>query len=339
MEKLLSVAIPTYNMEKYLNRCLDSFVIEDENLLNKLEVIVVNDGSKDSSSAIAHEYQQKYPDVFSVIDKENGHYGSCINAALKVATGKYFRIVDSDDWVDTNSLTVLMEDLSNREEDCLFTKFTVHDENKNEKIEQDISGLVWNKTIDLHTFEMPLNCIAMHNLTYKRALLNAIEYKQTTGICYTDSEYVYYPFSQADTLYCYDMSLYQYYIGRGEQSMNPATLEKNFSHFQLLFDSFQKYEVKKSNCNHYRIFCHYLRLFVTYMLQVHLLFDNNYDEKRDKYIRLIVTKLKIEEPVVYKSLLGIKTHHVPYVRIWNVNSFYGRLIHSLFVVYNKTKNL
>lgn len=337
MKKLLSVVIPTYNMEKYLNRCLDSFIIEDKDLLNKLEVIVVNDGSKDSSSAIAHEYQQKYPDVFSVIDKENGHYGSCINAALKVATGKYFRIVDSDDWVDTNSLTVLMEDLSNREEDCLFTKFTVHDENKNEKIEQDISDLVWNKTIGLHTFEMPLNCIAMHNLTYKRSLLSAIDYKQTTGICYTDSEYVYYPFSQADTLYCYDMSLYQYYIGRGEQSMNPATLVKNFSHFQLLFEVFQKSSVKKSNCNQERIYCHYMRLFVTYMLQVHLLFDERYDARRDEYIRSVMGKLKAEEPMAYNSLLNVNTHGIPYVRIWTLNSLLGRFMRSMLVTINRLR--
>lgn len=337
MEKLLSVAIPTYNMEKYLNRCLDSFVIEDKDLLNKLEVIVVNDGSKDSSSVIAHEYQQKYPDVFCVIDKENGHYGSCINAALKVASGKYFRIVDADDWVDTNSLSYFLKDLANREEDCLFTRFTVHDENKNEKIEQDISGLVWNKTIGLNTFEMPLNCIAMHNLTYKRSLLSAIDYKQTTGICYTDSEYVYYPFSQADTLYCYEISLYQYYIGRGEQSMNPVTLVKNFSHFQLLFEVFQKYNVKKSNCNHQRIYRHFLRLFVTYMLQVHLIYDKEYDYSREEYIRGVMQKLKTDEPNVFNSLLNVKTHGIPYVRLWVLNSFIGRFMRSILVALKRLR--
>lgn len=337
MEKLLSVAIPTYNMEKYLNRCLDSFVIEDKDLLNKLEVIVVNDGSKDSSSAIAHEYQQKYPNTFSVIDKENGHYGSCVNAALKVATGKYFRIVDSDDWVDTNNLYSLMSELTNREEDCIFTRFTICDENKNENIEQNISGLLWGKALDLHKFEMPLNCIAMHNLTYKRALLSAIDYKQTTGICYTDTEYVYYPFSQADTLYCYDKSLYQYYIGRGEQSMNPATQVKNFSHFQKLFNIFIDYKINKSNCNQQPVFRHYLQLFVTSMLQVHLLFDEKYDVERDKYIRSVMSELKTKEPTVYNSLQNVKTHGIPYVRIWALNSLFGRFLHSMLVTLNRLR--
>ena len=94
MEKILTIVIPTYNMQDYLHRCLDSLIVPEEQMKH-LEVLVVNDGSKDNSSAIAHEYQNKYPDTFRVIDKDNGHYGSCVNAALKIATGKYFRLVDA----------------------------------------------------------------------------------------------------------------------------------------------------------------------------------------------------------------------------------------------------
>lgn len=337
MEKLLSVAIPTYNMEKYLNRCLDSFVIEDKDLLNKLEVIVVNDGSKDSSSAIAHEYQQKYPNTFSVIDKDNGHYGSCINAALKVATGKYFRIVDADDWVDTDSLTILLKDFSNRNEDCIFTKFTLQNDNINKLIEQDTSALICCKTLNLNEFVMPENCMAMHNLTYRIQFLRSISYKQTIGICYTDSEYVYYPLSQAKTLYCYDLSLYQYYIGRGEQSMNPVTLVKNYSHFQLLFSSFFNSRINNGNCNHLIIYKHYLRLFVTYMFQVHILYDENYDTKRDKQLRNLMAELKTKEPVVYASLIATKTHKIPYIKVWYLGVWVGRLQHRIFAFINRVR--
>ena len=90
MNKILTIIIPTYNMEKYLRRCLDSLIIDEEGM-KQLEVLVINDGSKDSSSQIAHEYQDKYPDTFRVIDKENGNYGSCINRGLKEATGKYVK--------------------------------------------------------------------------------------------------------------------------------------------------------------------------------------------------------------------------------------------------------
>lgn len=83
-------------MEKYLRRCLNSLIIDEEGM-KQLEVLVINDGSKDSSSQIAHEYQNKYPDTYRVIDKENGNYGSCVNKGIVKATGKYFKILDADD--------------------------------------------------------------------------------------------------------------------------------------------------------------------------------------------------------------------------------------------------
>ena len=88
MSKLLTIVIPTYNMEAYLNRCLDSLLVSDEQM-KLLEVLVINDGSKDNSSAIAHEYEAKYPNTFRVIDKENGGHGSTINAGIKKARGKW----------------------------------------------------------------------------------------------------------------------------------------------------------------------------------------------------------------------------------------------------------
>ena len=92
MDKILTVIIPTYIMEDYLRYCLDSLLIKEN--FKQLEVLIINDGSKDSSSAIGHEYEQLYPEVFRVIDKENGNYGSCINRGLKEAKGKYVKILE-----------------------------------------------------------------------------------------------------------------------------------------------------------------------------------------------------------------------------------------------------
>ena len=102
MNKLLSIIIPTYNMEKYLHKCLDSLVVSDENMV-RLEVLVINDGSKDTSSQIAHEYEDKYSKTIRVVDKDNGNYGSCINRGLKEATGKYVKVLDADDYLDTDT--------------------------------------------------------------------------------------------------------------------------------------------------------------------------------------------------------------------------------------------
>ena len=109
MNKILTIVIPTYNMEKYLDKCLTSLVIEDRELMKQLEILVVIDGSKDRSSEIAHAYQVRYPQTFIVIDKENGNYGSCINRGLKEAAGKYIKVLDADDCYNSKSLQQHLE--------------------------------------------------------------------------------------------------------------------------------------------------------------------------------------------------------------------------------------
>ena len=111
MEKILTIVIPTYNMEKYLNRCLSSLVVEPD-WMDKLEVLVVNDGSKDRSQAIAQVYESQYPRTFKVIDKENGNYGSCINAALPVALGKNIKILDADYWFENANVPAFIDFLT-----------------------------------------------------------------------------------------------------------------------------------------------------------------------------------------------------------------------------------
>ena len=98
MKKILSVSIASYNVEKILSQTLDSCLVPE--IMDKLEVIVVNDGSKDGTAAVAEEYVKKAPETFVLINKENGGYGSTVNAGIQAATGKYFRLLDGDDWFD-----------------------------------------------------------------------------------------------------------------------------------------------------------------------------------------------------------------------------------------------
>lgn len=121
--KILSVVIPTYNMEEFLSRCLETLIV-DEKKLTRLEVLVINDGSKDSSLQIANKYHAIYPETIKVIDKENGNYGSCINRGLKEATGKYFRILDADDTFNKNALSKLLEVLDSSDDEMIITNYT-----------------------------------------------------------------------------------------------------------------------------------------------------------------------------------------------------------------------
>ena len=115
MNKIISIIIASYNVEDYLERNLSSIVKACHR--DEVEAVVINDGSTDGTLAIAQKFQTEYPEVVKVINKPNGHYGSCINAALKIATGKYFRIVDADDWVGTEALDSLIERLQTSDVD------------------------------------------------------------------------------------------------------------------------------------------------------------------------------------------------------------------------------
>lgn len=112
-------------MQDYLNRCLDSLVLQDPNLMEQLEVLIVNDGSKDCSSEIGHTYESKYLQTFRVIDKENGNYGSCVNRGLKEAQGKYIKVLDADDWFDTNAFACYLNDIAKVDTDMVLTDYRI----------------------------------------------------------------------------------------------------------------------------------------------------------------------------------------------------------------------
>ncbi len=101
-KKILSVSIASYNVEKFLDQTLESCLVPE--IMDRLEVIIVNDGSKDGTADVAKKYTEKWPDTFILVDKENGGYGSTVNVGIKTATGKYFRLLDGDDWFDKDGL-------------------------------------------------------------------------------------------------------------------------------------------------------------------------------------------------------------------------------------------
>lgn len=241
--KVLSVVVPTYNMEAYLPHCLDSVTRED--MPNTLEVIVVNDGSKDRSLEIAKQYQEKRPDIIQIIDKPNGHYGSCINEALKVATGKYFRPLDADDWFDTDALITLLNKLSSISVDLILTKSNQVSKTGTKTIGTSLipEKRYSKKSISLLVKQKSSSC-TMHTMTYKTSILKNSNLKLSEGICYTDIEYVVQPFPFVTSFLFFDLCLYQYTWGREGQSMERKAFISN---------RFHKYQICKSflNCKRY----------------------------------------------------------------------------------------
>ncbi|MDE6130043.1 MAG: glycosyltransferase, partial [Muribaculaceae bacterium] len=210
MEKQISIIIPTYNMEKYIGKCLDSLLIPE---FDQVEVLVVNDGSKDRSSEIAHSYADRYPGSIRVIDKPNGNYGSCINAALPLATGRYVKVLDADDTFDTETFSKFVALIENVDDDMLITPFVDVDE-EGVITRRDTENYYNVNLYSTYAFEeIKDSALAlyptMHRLTYKRSLFDRLDYRQTEGISYTDTEWSMLPMAYIDTIRFTDIYLYR----------------------------------------------------------------------------------------------------------------------------------
>ena len=228
MNKILSIIIPTYNMEKYLKRCLDSLLIKN---LDDIEVLVVNDGSKDCSSEIAHEYNENYPESFYVIDKPNGNYGSCINSALKRTTGKYVKVLDADDHFNTEYLQVLVSQLRTSTADLVLTDYDIVNEfgDKTGHVGYQIKPNANLPFYEVSKKRCFLN-LAMHGITYRTKIFDGLNYEQSEGISYTDQEWIFTPMSRVNDVLYIPITVYQYLVGREGQTMDPQILLKNISH-------------------------------------------------------------------------------------------------------------
>lgn len=235
MDKILTVVIPTYNMEQYLRKCLDSLIIDNQELFNMLEVLVVNDGSKDSSSSIAHEYQDKYPNVFRVIDKENGNYGSCINRGIKEATGMYFKILDADDSFSKKGLSELLSYLKDSDMELCVTSYSTIDEDGNKLSDICVPNQLHNSIFNTDELswvdQFPRFLLSMHAFCVKRSVLTGNNYKQQEGISYTDTEFNYFSLLYSQKVVFLNYLVYNYLLGREGQTMSPSAAAKSSSNY------------------------------------------------------------------------------------------------------------
>lgn len=222
-------------MENYLHKCLSSVIVNDKDLMELLEVIVVNDGSTDRSSEIAHSYESQYPNTFRVIDKENGNYGSCVNSGLKEATGKYVKTLDADDYFDTDAFKGLLIMLQNTNSD-MVVHYAQHVSSNNRTSEFGITSRKFGTKHKGRTF-FTLEEVAhdvwftpmMHNTIYRTSILKEMNYVQLEGIFYTDSQWMFLPVTHVKSITLYPHVVYLYLIGREGQTVSPTNLRKYFT--------------------------------------------------------------------------------------------------------------
>ena len=235
--KYISFAIPCYNSEEYMEKAIESILKGGEDV----EIIIVNDGSKDGTSEIAKHYAEQYPTIVKAIDKENGGHGDAVNTGLQHATGLYFKVVDSDDWVDEDAYKKLLQ--------------TIHElVEKNQIVDMLVSNYVYEKVGAKHKKVihyrnvMPENrvvtwenmghfrigqYILMHSVMYRTELLKACGLQLPKHTFYVDNIYVYYPLPHVKSYYYLDVNFYRYFIGRDGQSVNEKNMIKRID--QQLF--------------------------------------------------------------------------------------------------------
>lgn len=240
MNKYLTIVIPAYNMQDYLERCLDSLIVPQP-MLDKLEVLIINDGSKDNSSKIAHDYENRFPNVFRVIDKDNGNYGSCINYGLKEAKGKYIKILDADDWFDTNGLMELISNLSSLKEDVdlILTDYKLVDETGKELSIGQQKNIASGEIFDFNSKQVIY--YPMYMITYRVDLLRNIGYRQTEGIFYTDAEWANCPLYNVKRCVYYPCLVYTYLKGRVGQSTDFSVIVNRIWQLKTVLKSLVEY--------------------------------------------------------------------------------------------------
>ncbi len=243
MSKILTITVPTYNAEKYLRDCLDSFCIEE--VLPDIEVLIINDGSTDRSAEIADEYIRRYPDSFRMITKENGGHGSGINYGIKNASGKYFKVVDADDWVDEKAFGRLIETLKAHDTDIVYSGFLwAFDNGESDKtsfetkpeIPVPFDGVVYQKEYNFDDIADGLY-IKMHSLTIRTEILRDNGIHIDEHCFYVDAEYITFPIPYIKTICFMDGFVYLYRIGRQGQSVGIDKMQRNESGYNRVLAS------------------------------------------------------------------------------------------------------
>lgn len=241
--KILSIVVPAYNVERYLERCLDS--VKVESIMSDIEVLIVNDGSKDLTPQIAMEYEKRYPQTYRLINKENGGHGSTINTGIKNATGKYFKVVDGDDWLNTDELQNYVQVLKEHDEDIIATDFQcVQDETYNllESWQATSIDKHYGKTVRIDSGEIK-EPIKLHSFTIRTKILQEHNIAIDEHCFYVDSEFVFYPIKYVDTVYYHKAKIYMYRLGRDGQSMNMKSMQRNIKqHLTVLKHLLEDYD-------------------------------------------------------------------------------------------------
>lgn len=291
----LTISIAAYNVEEYISRTLKSCIVSEDKQ-KYIEIIIVNDGSTDNTLNIALEYQKRYPGLFRIVDKQNGGYGSTINCSLNEARGRYFRLLDGDDWYDTEALEIFIDKLLKCDADVVFTNYVAVNEDDTVKSKGKYGEEEKEK---LYKINEDTSIIwSMHKMAVKTELLIENNVKISEKCFYTDMEYVFNIIKYMDTYICFDITLYHYLVGRNGQSMSRAGMIKNKEDAKQVLEKEAVIFNTVTNCAKKNIMKKWMCIHAWHVINSYLLCGSN-QQNKNELIELDM-KIKNELPEIYE---------------------------------------
>ncbi len=260
--KLLSIAVPCYNSAAYMSKCIESLLAGGD----EVEILIVDDGStKDDTARIADEYEKNYPGICRAIHQENGGHGEAVNTGLRNASGVYFKVVDSDDYVDADAYRAILDTLrryvyGSQTLDMLISNF-VYDKQgaAHKKIMNYRTALPKDQLFawkDVKVFILG-QYILMHSVIYRTQLLKDCGLELPKHTFYVDNIFVYQPLPHVKTMYYLDVNFYRYYIGREDQSVNEQVMigriDQQLKVTKLMLDYYDMGKIPNRKLRHYMV--------------------------------------------------------------------------------------
>lgn len=259
--KLLTITVPAYNSEDYLERCIDSLLPGGE----EVEILIVDDGSKDRTAEIADRYQEQYPTIVRAIHKENGGHGSGVNRGIWEAKAPFLKIVDSDDWVNEEAYHQILDFLrkvvqEHRALDLLISNYVHEKEGVKKKPVMQYKGqlpenefFTWD---GMHHMRVG-HYVLMHACIYRVQMLRDCNLHLPEHLFYVDNIYVYFPIPHIRDMYYLPVNFYRYYIGRADQSVNETVqisrLDQQIAVNKMMFDYVSPLELEDRHHRQYML--------------------------------------------------------------------------------------
>lgn len=292
--KLLTIAIPCYNSQDYMEKCVESLLPGKD----EVEILIIDDGSKDSTPLIADRYEKKYPGIVRAIHQENGGHGEAVNTGIRNAAGLYFKVVDSDDWVDLDAYLQILDklrELCGGEQvlDMMISNYVYEKTGAKKKKVMHYSSLpknkmfTWNEAGHFRKGQY----ILMHSVIYRTKLLRECNLVLPKHTFYVDNIYVYKPLPSVRNMYYMDVDFYRYFIGRNDQSVNESVMigriDQQIRVNKIMIDEFDLWKIGNRKLRRYMF--NYLEI-ITVISTIMLIrsgTEENLEKKRElwKYIK------------------------------------------------------